>query len=222
MNDCHWLITSLIKCKILWKKFIKINWRCFSLSSNKEEKNTDPDRGTQNEAHLVIKCANCHRKTSSSFPMILCATTLWHLSASANQLSLNMELVNNDNDKNDKRPIDSAPLVARSPSNYCRVATCEKLHIHDLTPKCQETFAPSSTCSSCQHCDREHIGPNHDQLMMVKSLYKELPITTPIRNGPINSFDKIRSSNFLMQWPLPEYRPQHSPDHIYRSFEFKK
>lgn len=222
MNGCRWLITSLIKCKILWRKFININWNCFSLSSNKDEEMNNLDRRPENsaETHLVIKCANCHRKTSSSFPMILCASTLWHLSASANQLNLNMELINNDNDN--ERARSSTPLVARSPSNYCRVATCEKLHIHDLTPKCQETFAPSSTCSSCQHCDREHIGPNHDQLMMVKSLYKELPIVTPIRNGPTKSNDKIRCSNFLMQWPLPEYRPQHSPDHIYRSFEFKK
>ena len=28
------------------------------------------------------------------------------------------------------------------------------------------------------------------------------------------------SNHILMQWPLPDYRPQHSPDYLYHSFEF--
>lgn len=80
-------------------------------------------------------------------------------------------------------------VISRSPSNYCRVATCQLFHIHDITPKCLETFAPSSTCSSCQNCDTLHIGPNHNQLV----------------------------SNWLSDYEVPSYNPQQSPDHTYRS-----
>ncbi|KAI2805291.1 hypothetical protein BLOT_004285 [Blomia tropicalis] len=61
-----------------------------------------------------------------------------------------------------------------SPANYCRVASCQRLHIHDITPKCEETYAPSSTCSSCQHCDETHIGPNHDQVLIMEQLVRDL------------------------------------------------
>lgn len=108
----------------------------------------------------------------------------------------------------------------QSPSNYCRVATCEQLHIHDLTPKCLETFAPSSMCSSCQNCDKRHIGPNHDQVLLVSRLLKQLdlPVIDDSWNGTQSC--KFRSTSLLMQWPLPEYRPQNSPDHLYKSIGF--
>jgi hypothetical protein len=82
--------------------------------------------------------------------------------------------------------------IPRSPSNYCRVATCEMFHIHEITPKCLETFAPSSTCSSCQNCDTIHIGPNHSQL--------------------VNNW-------IAADYEVPDYNPQQSPDHTY-SFDF--
>ena len=76
-------------------------------------------------------------------------------------------------------------------------------------------------------------GPNHDQLLMVKRLIKELPlITIPNNLNGINSkilenksnysnnYYRQQTSSLLMQWPLPEYRPQNSPDHLYRIFEF--
>ncbi|KAH9392498.1 hypothetical protein TYRP_005577, partial [Tyrophagus putrescentiae] len=128
----------------------------------------------------------------------------------------------------------------RSPSNYCRVATCEKCHLHERTPKCLETFAPSSTCSSCQHCDRQHIGPNHDQVLLVERLLKSVSpmprssadctavpsdtvaqrpcdLLSPTPAGAEESAHSYRPK-LLMQWPPPEYRPQKSPDHLYRSF----
>ena len=85
--------------------------------------------------------------------------------------------------------------MSRSPSNYCRVATCQLFHIHEVTPKCLETFAPSSTYSSCQNCDTLHIGPNHKQLM---------------------------ASSWLSgsDTDVPNYNPQQSPEHTYR-FDFR-
>jgi hypothetical protein len=87
--------------------------------------------------------------------------------------------------------------ISRSPSNYCRVSTCETFHIHEVTPKCHETFTPSSTCSSCQNCDTVHIGPNHNQL-----------VTNWLQTGITGDYDS-----------LPEYNPQRSPEHIYQ-FDF--
>lgn len=108
--------------------------------------------------------------------------------------------------------------VPRSPSNYCRVATCEQLHIHDLTPKCLETFAPSSTCSSCQTCAHPHIGPNHDQVLLVGRLLKQLPL---LDGGDLWDCPcRLQSATLLLQWPVPEYRPQNSPDHLYKSVAF--
>lgn len=155
-------------------------------------------------------------------------------------------------------PSNNTQPSVRSVSNYCRVSTCEQLHIHELTPKCLETFAPSSTHSSCQNCDRQHIGPNHSEVMLVSQLYRHLnssrlliqqqqkiiaqhqrqqklaerALKSELQQSmggqylPVKDDDAERSRSVMEQprdsnfWPLPDYRPQHSPDHLYRTFGF--
>lgn len=218
------------------------------ITTNNSQKSNDynnNDGGNNNSEQLLllIKCPNCHRKSMVEESLTYRSSSMWQLATNINdrlkQLS-STNLFNYGGSRSQpntpacmtERSLSSS-TAARSPSNYCRVATCEKLHIHDITPKCLETFAPSSTCSSCQYCDRKHIGPNHDQLLMVKRLIKELPlITIPNNLNGINSkilenksnysnnYYRQQTSSLLMQWPLPEYRPQNSPDHLYRIFEF--
>lgn len=210
---------------------------------------------TNCENLLLIKCPNCHRKSVIESMMTNNRySSLWQLSttndrmkqivSSSSKSAMNLFTCGAGNNFRsqpntpacmpEENPRGKLQTKTPSPSNYCRVATCEKLHIHDITPKCLETFAPSSTCSSCQYCDRKHIGPNHDQLLMVKQLVKELPLSPttiiPVTDTVIVDGQTIENqkpeittgltSSLLMQWPLPEYRPQNSPDHLYRRFEF--
>lgn len=107
-------------------------------------------------------------------------------------LCLSKRSASNSEDQLNER---SSSQMSRSPSNYCRVATCQLFHIHEITPKCLETYAPSSTYSSCQNCNTVHIGPNHNQLM---------------------------ASSWLSgsDTDVPNYNPQQSPEHTYRLFDF--
>ena len=111
---------------------------------------------------------------------------------------------------------DSVLLQDRmSPSNYCRISTCEQLHIHELTPKCRETFAPSSTCSSCQFCEENHHSSAHNnhhyhRRSVLNSRTSDYDAQTLANHSTERSFDVTLSC------ALEEYRPNNTPEHLYR------
>ena len=119
----------------------------------------------------------------------------------------NEELIESESDSHQNHVTGiTSRNVSPSPSNYCRISTCESFHIHELTPKCLETFAPSSTCSSCQNCDKTHYGPRHSQ----SSGFNTNDYPNSLNGNNIDDDDDDEE--------MP-YNPQHSPEHTYR-FDF--